>query len=51
MNKTVRYTYARKMSIFIRCPGTRKCRIEFLRIKLLDRNEDVVYRNLLNCKK
>jgi hypothetical protein len=50
MNKTVRYAYARKMSILLSCPDTRKCRTEILIKKLLDMNEGVDYTKTLNCK-
>jgi hypothetical protein len=50
MKKTVRYAYARKMSIFLSCPETRKCRTEFVSKKLLDVKEGIVYRKILNCK-
>jgi hypothetical protein len=50
VKKTVRCAYARKMSILLSCPETRKCRTEFLSKKLLDMKGDVVYRKILYCK-
>jgi hypothetical protein len=48
MKKTVRYAYARKMSILLSCPETKKCRTEFVSKKLFDMNEGIVYRKILN---
>jgi hypothetical protein len=50
MKKTVRNAYARKKSILLSCPETRKCRTEFVNKKLLDMNEGGVERKILNCK-
>jgi hypothetical protein len=38
------------MSILLSCPDTTKCRTEFVSKQLLDMNEGVVYRKILNCK-